>query len=235
MNNRAASKLLGWARRLVVLTAALSGSAHAAFYSGIWDPPFGPALPGLGWSGSAEFFVPDSCVPTGTAVVWNLNIFNPSADCDGQARVTRAEVRLVDLTPPFNPALPRTLNFSTSFPSLSVIKLDYEDGDLEQLSTLGSNLVAAGFTDYAMGIGPSTFFQLRFTFDGPRLSFWNCPTFTLAGHSVSGLCSFRGRNDNVNNRPTFTITRIPEPTSLWLAGAALLGVVGIRRRPRQSV
>ena len=56
--------------RAATLAAALAGtallgaagSAQAAVYTGVWDPAYGAAFPGMGWTASGVFNVPDACV-----------------------------------------------------------------------------------------------------------------------------------------------------------------------------
>jgi hypothetical protein len=70
---------LGKSLRQVLMTAAagaMLGSAHAAVYTGNWDPAYGVPFPNLGWRGEANFAVPDGC---GTPAV--LSVF----DCPGMA------------------------------------------------------------------------------------------------------------------------------------------------------
>lgn len=44
--------------------------AHALLVSGSWDPAYGASFSGLGWNGTAEWFIPDACVP-GSGLVLN--------------------------------------------------------------------------------------------------------------------------------------------------------------------
>lgn len=54
------------------------GPAQAIVVSGRWDPIFGTSFAGMGWEGTAQWFVPDACVPQlGTVTLLN------SAGCSG--------------------------------------------------------------------------------------------------------------------------------------------------------
>jgi PEP-CTERM motif len=68
------SALLGAA----LLTTAFS--ARAGLISGSWDPPFGPALPGLNWAVRAQFLVPDACTAQGDGVY-----FTNTGPCAGSS------------------------------------------------------------------------------------------------------------------------------------------------------
>lgn len=207
-------------RALPLLLALSAGSAQAAVYTGVWDPAFGAPFTNLGWRGNADFFVPDSCTPEGTVDVANA----PS--CGGQARVTLAQVEFYDLrsTAP-HPDTIATLAFDPE--SLVIGTLRYVDGALTQLSTNLSNAVLplGSLADYV--VSPSTSFMLQFSLEGPRLAYQTCPP-------TNGGCVFGGFNDGAAFPPLFTITRVssavPEPTTAWLGGLALLSLLALRQR-----
>lgn len=232
------SSPLRWLRGALVAVAAAGTwcTAQAAAYTAIWDPAYGAGVPGMGWAGRADFYVPDSCIPapgSGTQIVWDT-FFSPS--CGNQAAVTNAEVDLYRLSD--NAAL-NTLNFTSSALFLNVAALQFDDGSLEQALSTPSNLVSAGFADAGMGVGPGTYFQLWFTLDGPRLLEWYChgsSTTALASvvSSTSGHCGYRSINDNENFRPDFRISRVPEPATLALVGIALAVGAGAGTRRRRA-
>lgn len=190
----------------------LAGSAHAAVYTGIWDPPFGsPFTANLGWRGSATFVLPPGCV-AGTADLDNLY------DCDGGAVVTQATVELYDTDAPESPL--GTLVFDVG--SLAIQTLRFDDGELIGLATsLSDDIVpAAGLGNY--GISDTMGFALQFTLEGgPRLG-------------VLDLGCTRGCdrvfNDAASFPPQFRITAVSEPGSAALGALALGLLVAVRRR-----
>ena len=214
----------------VVMTGAWSTSAQAAVYTGVWDPPygapFGTLTTGLGWRGTAEFFVPDTCVPAGDAVV-----INPLpailGGCGGAATVTNAQVELYDVAQAGTPTL-ATLVFNPA--SFYVGLLQYDGGELEGLLTDFSNLLTTSLAPM-FGITSSTQFSLIFTLDGPRLAWVDCGyggdygdserssySTSTHGHGCRGGIN----SDAPGYQPEFTISRVPEPGTLALACLGLL-------------
>lgn len=225
MMNVLASPLLRGFRRLMVLAAVFSCSAHAATYHGVWDPPFGAPFTNLGWRGTSEYFVPDSCVPAGTGFVLNLPYF---PGCGGDAVVTSAQVQFYDVTAGGQPTI-ATLVFDPS--SFYIGLLQYTGGALSQLLTNYSNLVNPGEDLSAFGVSGSTEFSLIFTLDGPRLGWRDCGyTSYSASHYTHPSCTFGVNSDAEGFRPEFTITRVPEPGTLALAFLGLLAVAPRRVR-----
>lgn len=197
----------------LVLAAMLSGPATAAVYVGNWDPPFGsPFAADLGWRGTADYFVPDFCELAGTGSVDNATA------CSGGAVVTSAKVEFYDTDVPGTPI--QTMIFTPA--SLSVATLYYLAGQLDQLDTSFSNFLPADTPLSAYGVDVAhTTFALQFTSSGPRLHFETC---------VPGFDCVSGANDATAFPPDFTITRVPEPASIALAGFALAGLAAVRRR-----
>lgn len=226
MNNTFKSAL-GWVRHLAVMAAALAGTAHAAVYSGVWDPAYGSPFTGLGWRGTATYFVPDSCEPGGTAIIYN------SPTCSGNAAVTSAQVVLYDDTMAGDPPV-ATLNFTPS--SMVIGTMSFVSGDLKQLTTGVSNYINPTEDLSAFGVGSGVEFALFFDMNedpalsGPRLLWRDCTCLVAATayYDNDGPRCVGGINDAAQFPPQFEITRVPEPGTLALVGAAFV-VFGGRR------
>jgi hypothetical protein len=228
---------------LVVLTAALSGSAHAAFFSSVWDPKFGAPfvtdLPfgapyNLGWRATDPLAniveIPDGCLPVGTATIDN------AIDCDGAAKINAAQVELYNFDLGSNAPAVATLTFNPA--SMVISDMRFVDGELRHLTTTNSNFVDPPESLWQFGVAWDVEFSLFFTFDvagfadGPHLS-WRQP---CGYHHASYVCYRTGVSNPDNDPalvPNLKITRVPEPSSLALA---LVGVLGLAsRRARRSL
>lgn len=211
------------ARGLVMAAALLAGPASAAVYTGVWDPPVDDGYPNLGWRGTADFFVPDACVPTGTVDVLN------STACGGLAAVSQATVVFYALDDV--DALPR-LTLTIDAASMQVQTLRFIDGQLEHLSTSLSSALRVGDALIGFDVPPLTDFQLQFTLaDGPRLAFTDPNCLRNPGEECSPTF-----NDGTRYPPQFRIsssTRVPEPATGALVAVAALGLaLASRRRVR---
>jgi hypothetical protein len=201
---------------MVLLAAAVAGSARAATYSGVWDPAFGAPFTGLGWRGTATFFVPDTCDPSGTAVISNSPL------CGGNAIVTSAQVELYNDAAAGDPTV-ATLTFNPA--SMIIDTMSFVSGQLDQLTTSYSNFVNPPENLSAFGVGSSVEFALFFdisALSGPHLLWRNCVESSFEPICTSGI------NDAAQFPPEFTITSVPEPGTLALVCIGLLGL-GTRR------
>src|SRR5262245_31585856 len=111
-----------WFGRLALVVGALlvvAAPARAAIYTSVWDPTYGAPFTNLGWRGTANFSVPDSCKPSGSADV------NNALECGGLAAVTAAQVELYDITDAQQATL-TTLVFDPL--SLTISTLRYLEG-----------------------------------------------------------------------------------------------------------
>jgi hypothetical protein len=208
------------ARRLLLAAAVLAGPASAAVYTGVWDPKLDDAFDNLGWRGSADFFVPDACVPSGTVDLAN----NPG--CGGLAAVTSATVIFyalddVLMTPQ------RTLVIDAS--TLVVDTLRFVDGQLAQLSTSLSDALRVDMELASFGVPAQTQFALQFTLaDGPRLAF----TDPVCQRQTAKACETLF-NDGTKYPPQFRIgdaVPVSAPATLPLVALAGLGLLAASRR-----
>lgn len=203
--------------------AALLGTAppvHAALYSGSWDPNYGSIFPNLGWSASAVFDVPNSCLALGTG-----NNIPISGSCAGFS-VVSGEVDL------YNIANPGAILGSYALdPSVIVTGINLAGGQLTGIDT--------GFFSYFVptlgvaGSGNYSFSLLLYGGNLAQLAYAN-PIATSPG------CAFlpvRGARCGLSDSPAighFTALPVPEPETyaLMLAGLAAIGFAA--RRPRRS-
>ena len=205
-------------RLLLSAAAALgsAGSAHAATYTGNWDPAYGGIFPELGWSASALFEVPEPCLAIGTGN--NIPISGPCAGFD----VLSAEVSF------YNVADPGTiLNSYALDPNVIVNGINLAGGDLSGVDT--------GFFDFFVselpiaGSGQYGFSLILFGGNLAQLIFAN-PAQTSPG------CAFlpvAGASCGISANPAigeFAPVSEPATLALMLAG---LGAIGFAARGRR--
>jgi hypothetical protein len=207
-----------------VLSVALLGAAaalgsaapaHAAVYSGTWDPAYGSIFPSLGWQASALFDVPDACLAhDGT----NIPI---SGACSG-FDVLSAQVRLYDV------ASPDTILDSFNLdPTVIVNGINVSGGALTGVDTgffraFVPTLSIAGDGDYAFSL-------LLFGGNKAQLIYANPP-------ETSPGCAFLPVEDAhcgiSANAAVGVFAPVPEPETyaLLLAGLGAVGFAARRRR-----
>ncbi|MBT9486065.1 MAG: PEP-CTERM sorting domain-containing protein [Rubrivivax sp.] len=212
---------LGQALRAVAAALALGGlaSAQAAVYTGQWDPlygaPFNAGSPDLGWKGSAEFVVPDSCLTNGTVTI---------AACPGLA-VSSAQVVFYEDVGNTEIA---TLNFVGS--GINLFEVNLAGGDLVWVES-----------QYSLPESPTNPFQniddyafyLQFREEGVRLYH----TLKVGGEADPSDCLALGKPIETcgfsSSYADIEFTRVgdvPEPGSLALVAAALGAGWAVRRR-----
>ena len=203
---------LRWLCQSLLVAAVFAGPAQAATYTGVWDPTYGTPFTNLGWRGTADYFVPDSCVPTGTADL------NNATACGGGAIITAAQVQFYDITDTGQSTI-SSLFFNPA--TMPVTTLRFVSGELTQLTTSTSDLIhPTGLS--AFSVSATTEFGLYFSLDGPVLGWRDCgysPNEPAYRNCKSGL------NDSGQFPPHFVVTRVPEPGTLALVCLALLALV----------
>jgi hypothetical protein len=211
------------------------GTAHAGAWVGQWDPkygkPFDYGSEVLGWRGRAIFEIPDECVTTGTV---------RSADCAGM-QLIGAEVTFFDY---LNGPVIETFNYVTA--DLSAFAATFDaSGALTSLTSAffaPRQPVDTGFSiiDYYS-------FSLQFVDAGVRM--YHTKDYELGPLDIGPyspeycskwrlpilVCGYSGTYSEGSSAPAVVVTfsKVPEPGTLLLLGAALLAVAALRLAPRR--
>lgn len=214
------------AQSLRVLAAALSigcfAPAQAAVYTGQWDPAYGPALPGLGFQGSAQVFVPDACL-TGSPAATPTAILDSDACAAGGMNLLSAKVEFYDLLDP-NTIL-ETLIFAPPalLPDPVFAAYILFNSGTNSNEVVGVSTVLFGPEQSNLALAGSLQFSLTFV--------WN----PLTGHSEAKLFDSNGGSSNVAEIDfTRDPVAVPEPGSLALVAAALGAGWAVRRRRQRG-
>jgi hypothetical protein len=197
-------------------TLGATGPAHAAVYSGNWDPAYGSIFPNLGWQASALFEVPDACLAIGTGN--NIPIAGSCAGFD----VLSAKVDL------YNVASPGTILQSFNLdPDVIVNGINLTGGKLTGIDTgffdfFVPGLSIAGSGDYSFSLILFGGNKAQLIYADPPTTSPACAQFPVEGASC-GVSA---------NAATGVFAPVPEPETyaLMLAGLGALGFVARRRR-----
>jgi hypothetical protein len=209
------------------------GSAQAATVVGRWDPafgaPFNVAGSSLGWSGTTQFTIDDSCASSGTVAFFQCAMTIDSATVNFYNMASPSTiVESLTFAPP--PQIPLSMYVPTSgaFPA-----------GVDTNGTLGSVLsTTSGLA--ALTLGTNYFFDLEFAYNiatgnqEVRLYytlFDSLDPRKCAGGGL-GQSRFCGASSEANGPVVMTITPVPEPSTYALMLAAL-GAVGFTARRRR--
>ncbi|MCV2357519.1 PEP-CTERM sorting domain-containing protein [Paucibacter sp. TC2R-5] len=221
---------------VALAAAAFTGVAHAGAVSTSFDPLFGIALPNLGYAGTFDFTVPDSCLGSMSGV------YSLPLPCGGTL-TGLATLTLYDKN---------SLATSITSPQLSldITGLDVNNGVVVGWSTDRSNDLKTYFAGLAAANGPGAYvnsFDISYLNGVPLLACRNCNggTSTIRGEHDNFIQKSIVTNDGgVTHIVTMTldggstssinnvITQVPEPSSLMLSLAGLLGLGFMVRRKR---
>lgn len=228
MNERSKSRVRGWVAALATALAGVAAvPAQAAVFVTNWDPRFDVAFDGvsglgfdLGWRGTASIDVAPGC----TGVSTTIFMVGP---CAGAATLLSYGLVLYDDTTFGDPPVASLGGAGPALPDPTAVSFD------------GSGVVdgmdLAGFLTsiFPVALGSTNWlWELDFV-----LGSYVGPTLKLTYHSGGTGCGGVGQPSCVlpytssttgDNVPVST-WRIPEPTTLALVGAAVLGL-RLRRR-----
>ncbi len=209
-------------------------AANAKVYAGAWDPAFGAPFDvaglGLGWSGTTQFSIDDSCAASGTVLFVQCGMTIDSATVSF-----------------YNVADPSTIVETLSFAPPSTIPISMyvptSGGDVVGVNTNGTlgSVLSTTSSLAALTLGTNYYFDLLFEYNiatgnqevrlyYAKQDLADVRACAALGPSVSGFC---GVSSEVDGGPVvMTITPIPEPSTyaLMLAGIGAVGFVARRRR-----
>lgn len=218
---------------MAIAAAAMGGAVNvqAATYAGNWDPAFGApfdvAGSSLGWSGTTQFSINDSCASSGTVLFLQCGMTIDSATVNFYNVLAPSTiVESLTFAPPV--ATPLSMYVPTSGGEVTGINTN---------GTLGSVLsTSSGLAALTLGI--NYFFDLQFVYNTVtgnqevRLYYTIADALDPRGCAGLGQSAFCGVSSQSNGPVVMTISPIPEPSTyaLMLAGLGAVGFMARRRR-----
>jgi len=190
-------------------------SAHAAVYTGNWDPAFGAAYSGLGWKGEATFVIPDACLALGPGVYGN------GSSCSNFGmQLVNASVSFYDIND-LSQTTQETVYFNTPASVFSTLAMSVDaNNQLAGVFGLFDYLVAAT-VDLPFAGGIAAQYGLSFQ-DSIAVLQIKTPSGTSYSQSIAPDGS----------KPLIIFTAVPEPETyaLLLAGLGMVVMLSRRRR-----
>jgi hypothetical protein len=233
--NQSLSTVLRQGLTVLALALLTVGTAPAAVFYGDWDPkygkPFDYGSEVLGWRGNAAFEIPDECIVAATV---------QSADCVGM-RLISAEVTFYDY---LNGPVIETFNYATA--DINAFAATFDSSGA--LTSLTSGLFAPRQpVDTGFSIIDYYSFSLQFVDAGVRMYHTKdyeigpldigpySPGFCKKWQLPILVCGYSGSYSEGGSAPAVVVTfsKVPEPGTLLLLGAALLAVAALRFAPRR--
>ena len=201
---------------LLGAAATLGGTAHAAIYTGTWDPAYGGIFPSLGWQASALFDVPDACLASSGN---NLPI---SGNCAG-FDVLSAQVQFYNVAAPGSILGTYALDTDVIVNGISISGGNLTGVDTGFFDFFKSGLsIAGGDADYGFSLILFGGNKAQLIYALPSTTSPACAQFPVEGASC-GVSA---------NAATGVFAPVPEPETyaLMLAGLGAIGFAARRRR-----